>query len=243
MARDSFILYTEQKEVVDKLSDEQAGKIFKAIYEYIQTDKMPRLDGLLDIIIIPFKQSIDRNTEKWEEIKKKRSEAGKKGAEIKKQNQAKEANAIVAKSIKANQAVSVPVNVNENVNVNVNDNVNVNVNDNASDSCVDGLQKIIDFYNNNIGALTPYGLEIIQDFAKEIDAEAIIYAMQISVEADKRNIKYIKAILNNWSKKGIKTLVEAQKESQGFKGKKEEKKSSFEQREYKDLRYLYANGG
>ena len=239
MARDSFILYTEQKEVVDKLSDEQAGKIFKAIYEYIQTDKMPRLDGLLDIIIIPFKQSIDRNTEKWEEIKKKRSEAGKKGAEIKKQNQAKEANAIVAKSIKANQTVSVPVNVN----VPVNDNVTTTVVNNASDSCVDGLQKIIDFYNNNIGALTPYGLEIIQDFAKEIDAEAIIYAMQISVEADKRNIKYIKAILNNWSKKGIKTLVEAQKESQGFKGKKEEKKSSFEQREYKDLRYLYANGG
>ena len=57
------------------------------------------------------------------------------------------------------------------------------------------------------------------------------------------NIKYIKAILNNWSKKGIKTLVEAQKESQSFKGKKEEKKSAFEQREYNDLSYLYANGG
>ena len=67
--------------------------------------------------------------------------------------------------------------------------------------------------------------------------------MQISVEADKRNIKYIKAILNNWSNKGITTLIEAQKESQSFKGKKEEKKSSFEQREYKDLSYLYANGG
>ena len=67
--------------------------------------------------------------------------------------------------------------------------------------------------------------------------------MQISVEADKRNIKYIKAILNNWSKKSIKTLIEAQKESQSFKGKKEDKKGNFEQREYKDLSYLYANGG
>jgi DNA replication protein DnaD len=38
--------------------------------------------------------------------------------------------------------------------------------------------------------------------------------MQISVEADKRSIQYIKAILNNWSQKGINTLVEAQKESQ-----------------------------
>ena len=41
-----------------------------------------------------------------------------------------------------------------NVNVNDNDNVNenVNVNDNASDSCVDGLQEVISFYNKNIGA-------------------------------------------------------------------------------------------
>lgn len=49
--------------------------------------------------------------------------------------------------------------------------------------------------------------------------DVIIYAMKLAVEADKRNIKYIKAILNNWSKAGIKTLIEAQKENQGFKKK------------------------
>jgi hypothetical protein len=118
--KDSFILYTEQKEVVDKLTDEQAGKVFKAIYEYVETDKMPKLDSLLDIIIIPFKQSLDRSKEKWEEIKKKRSEAGKIGAEIKKQKQAKEANAKFAKNKIANQAVNVSVPVP--VNVSVNDN-------------------------------------------------------------------------------------------------------------------------
>ena len=47
-------------------------------------------------------------------------------------------------------------NVNENVNVNENANVNVTANDNVSDSCVDGLQKIINFYNNNIGMIPPY---------------------------------------------------------------------------------------
>ena len=117
--KDSFILYTEQKEVIDKLTDEQAGKLIKAIYEYVETDKMPQLDSLLEIVIIPFKQNIDRNIDKWEQIKQKRSEAGKIGAEIKKQKQAKQANANFAKSKEANQAV----NVNENVNVN--DNVNV----------------------------------------------------------------------------------------------------------------------
>lgn len=115
--KDSFILYTEQKEVIDKLTDEQAGKLIKAIYEYVETDKMPQLDSLLEIVIIPFKQNIDRNIDKWEQIKQKRSEAGKIGAEIKKQKQAKLANANFVKSKEANQAVNVNENVNENVNV------------------------------------------------------------------------------------------------------------------------------
>ena len=91
-----------------------------------------------------------------------------------------------------------------------NDNNNKDV---VGDSCVDGLQKVIDFYNNNVGAITPYGLQILSDYLKEFNADIIIYAMQISVEANKRTIQYIKAILNNWSKAGVKTLVEAQNES------------------------------
>lgn len=51
--------------------------------------------------------------------------------------------------------------------------------------------------------------------------DLIIYAMEISVEANVRTIQYIKGILNNWSKKGIKTLVEAKKENNKQKNQKE----------------------
>jgi len=102
-------------------------------------------------------------------------------------------------------------------NVNVNDNENVNVND----SCVDGLQEIIDFYNQNIGLITPHGLEVLADYAKEMPVDLIIYAMEISVEANVRTIQYIKGILNNWLKKGIRTLVEAKEENNKQKGQKE----------------------
>lgn len=129
-------------------------------------------------------------------------------------------------------------NVNENVNVNVNENVNVNANDNVSDSCVDGLQEIINFYNENIGMITPYGIEILSDYAKEMPIDLIIYAMQISVEANKKTIQYIKAILNNWQKAGIKTLADAKKESS--KGKQKEK-GKFEERKYDNLDFLYKN--
>ena len=103
-----------------------------------------------------------------------------------------------------------------------------NVTTTVGDSCVDGLQDIIDFYNENIGLITPYGLETLEDYAKEMPADLIIFAMKKAVEADKRTIQYIKGILNNWSKKGIKTVLEAQKEDEQFKkdNKKQEKKAS-----------------
>lgn len=114
MARDSFILYTEQKEIFENLTDEQAGQLIKQVFNYSISGEEPHLNSLLKIAFIPIRQSIDRNTEKWEDVKKKRSEAGKNGAEIKKQKQAKQANANFAKNETANQAV----NVNDNVNVN-----------------------------------------------------------------------------------------------------------------------------
>lgn len=234
MAKDSFILYTEQKEVIDKLSDEQAGKLIKAIYEYVETGQMPKLDALLEIVIIPFKQNIDRNANKYEETKKKRSEAGKIGAEVKKQMKAKQANANFAKSKQANQADN--VNDNDNVNVNENDNNN---NDVVSDSCVDGLQEVIDFYSNNIGFLNPYGLKILESYVEDMSSELVIYAMQISVENNKKTISYIKAILNNWTKANIKTLEEAKRENK----KKVNTDKQIEQRNYTEDEFesLYAN--
>lgn len=80
MAKNSFILYHDQKEVIDELDDEQAGKLIKAIYEY-NVNKRLTLTGALKLVFIPFKNSFDRNDDKWDDIVKKRSEAGKKGME------------------------------------------------------------------------------------------------------------------------------------------------------------------
>ena len=107
-------------------------------------------------------------------------------------------------------------------NANENENRNRNINKNNSkvnDSCVNDLQVIIDFYNENIGLITPYGLEILSSYAEEMDQELIILAMKKSVEANKRTIQYIKAILNNWSKQGIKTVLDAEQEDRKFRDK------------------------
>lgn len=77
--KDSFLLYTEQKEMIDKLSNEDAGKLIKAVYNYVATGETEELEGLLGIVFIPFKQSIDRNQEKYQKTVEKRREAGKTG--------------------------------------------------------------------------------------------------------------------------------------------------------------------
>lgn len=112
-------------------------------------------------------------------------------------------------------------------NANANENININKdNSKVNDSCVNDLQVIVDFYNENIGLITPYGLEILSSYAEEMDQELIILAMKKSVEANKRTIQYIKAILNNWSKQGIKTVLDAEQEDRKFRDKnnKTEKK-------------------
>lgn len=47
-----------------------------------------------------------------------------------------------------------------------------------------------------------------------MSSDVVLYALKLSVEANGRNLKYIKAVLNNWSKAGVKNLIQAQEENQ-----------------------------
>lgn len=89
----------------------------------------------------------------------------------------------------------------------------------VGDSCVDGLQEVIDFYDENIGMITPHGKEVLSDYEKELGKDVVIFAMKKAVEANIRTIAYIKGTLNNWEKVGVKTLIEAEEESRRFRNK------------------------
>ena len=113
----SFVLYSDQKELIEALTDEQAGRLIKHILKYVNDENPTLEDPLLKIAFMPIKQQLKRDLEKWEKQREQRSLAGKKSAESRQR-------ALTS--------------VNENVRkatVNVNDNVNVsvNVNDNVKD--------------------------------------------------------------------------------------------------------------
>lgn len=76
----SFVLFTDRKKEIDMLSDAQCGVLFKAILRYADTGERLESDDLvLQVLFSVFASQIDSCNEKWEAIKKKRSEAGKKG--------------------------------------------------------------------------------------------------------------------------------------------------------------------
>ena len=81
MKADSFVLYTEIRETLSELTDQQAGKLFKAIVEYAATGIPPDLNGIVKVSFAPIKRAMDYNFERYEAVKAKRAEAGRKGAE------------------------------------------------------------------------------------------------------------------------------------------------------------------
>lgn len=75
----SFLLYCDLIHTVQKLSDDQAGKLFKHVLEYVN-DLHPKTEDLLtQVCFEPIKQNLKRDLQKYEAIRKKKSEAGKKG--------------------------------------------------------------------------------------------------------------------------------------------------------------------
>ena len=84
MAKDKkgFILYADLIKVVSKLPDETAGKLFKIILSYVNDLEVSIDDLLLEIAFEPIKNQLKRDLVKFEQVKSKRSDAGKRSAEL-----------------------------------------------------------------------------------------------------------------------------------------------------------------
>ena len=107
----SFLLYCDLLHTVKKLNDEQAGKLFKHVLEYVNDLNPETEDILLQVCFEPIRQSLKRDLQKYEKIREKKREAGKIGATKRWQNMAD------AKSVKSDIA-KIAVSVSDSVSVN-----------------------------------------------------------------------------------------------------------------------------
>ena len=93
-------------------------------------------------------------------------------------------------------------------------------------------------YEENIGLMTPATAELLFDYLKDMDKDLIIQAIKIASINNKRTARYIQGILNDWSKKGIKTLLDIEKEQNEFKSRSKIKQETSEEANARKLKAL-----
>jgi uncharacterized protein YdaU (DUF1376 family) len=132
----SFVLYADLINNIDHLTNEEKGILFTHLLEYVN-DMNPILENRVVLSAWKFIQSqLKRDLVKFEEVKGKRSDAGKESARLRALNKEQQ-NPTKATSVESVQQTS----TNPTVNVNDNDNV-INKVD---------FKGLMDLYSNQIG--------------------------------------------------------------------------------------------
>ena len=125
--KESFVFYFDWMDHLSLLEPSEALGVLNNLRDYITTGEVHQeLSSAAKMAFSFIKSQVDRDLAKWETIRKKRSEAGKAGAEATNsrwQDSANSANAAFDESSPANSAVNVPVPVPVPVNVPVPDSV------------------------------------------------------------------------------------------------------------------------
>ena len=146
-----FVLYADQKSIIDMLTNEVAGELFKHIFAYVNDENPISENPLVNLAFEPIKLQLKRDLKKWEDIKVKRSEAGKISAEKRKQQ-----NQQVLTSVESVEQTSTNPTVKDNVNVKVNV-----INNNIVESI--DFDQLLSFINSTFGR----GFKVVNDKVKK----------------------------------------------------------------------------
>lgn len=232
--KDGFLLYTSQIGIFDKLTDEQAGKLIKAIYRYEATLENPNLDFGLDMAFTSIKIVLDKNREKYQ----KKCQKNKENADKRWKNSANACEEMQTHANYADNDIDIDNDIDNDMNYH-----NENIKNDNDDSCVDGL---IIFFKKNFNdnrALSDYQKKELNIFSNSIGNELVLYAMKKCVDYKATNLQYLKSIINNWQKHNVTTIEDAEKIDQEFQLKKNLPKTKFEYQNssFENVESLYEN--
>lgn len=133
-------------------------------------------------------ESLTRRMKLKDEISEKRRAAGRKGGSSKRKANAKQNESNKRKEIKEIKESKGNVN-----------------------SDLPKPSQATDYWEQNIGTPSPAILEKIADWEKDLPSDVVAKAIEQAVLNDKRTWSYINAILNEWHRKGVKSLLDVEK--------------------------------
>lgn len=189
----SFVLYADLIKSIEHLTNEEKGILFNHLLEYVN-DKNPVLqDRLILTAWKPIELQLKRDLIKFEEVKAKRSEAGKRSAELRalKNDENNSTNSTSVESVEQTSTNST-----DNVNDNDNDNVNV-INNNIIEPI--NWPVLLDFFNKTTGkkckviskkVKEQFNARLKEGFTKVDIANAIVNASNDEYHIQKK-LKYI----------------------------------------------------
>lgn len=178
----SFIAYSDWKATFDELSDEDAGRLIKHIFAYVN-DENPVTDNvLIRVAFAQFKQTLKRDLVKWNEQLQQRRDAGKRSAEKRALEKSNERSTVV-ESRQRNSTDSVSVSVSD------------NVNDNASEKEIKKRERANKFAPPTQSEVISYFLE--KGYTQESACKAFDY-YDVANWADSKGAK-----IKNWKQKMI----------------------------------------
>ena len=206
----SFVLYADLIKSIDHLTNEEKGILFNHLLEYVNDRKPVLEDRLILTAWKPIELQLKRDLIKFEEVKVKRSEAGKRSAELR-ALKSEEQNLTNSTSVESVKQTSTNPTVNDTVNVNVNDNVINNNIDSRKLKFADTLKPFIDIY----------GRDLIKDF----------YGYW--TEPNKSNTKFKQELEKTWDTK--RRLENWAKNDINFNKNKNGKSNITDSEQFKEL--------
>ena len=200
MAQDdkkSFVAYLSWFDALEEYSDAEVGQLMRALARYAKTGEEPEFSDRGMRGNWKFMCSdVKRASEKWDETRKKRSNAGKRGM-AKRWGKPDDITKITNDNNVNDDITKITVDVD------VDGDVDVVKRDNTAAVDME-LSKIVQHYQRAIGDFPRSALEKLQKWRQEYSTEMILLAIDKAAEAGKRSWNYINGILSGWQRDGIR---------------------------------------
>ena len=207
MAQDdkkSFVAYLSWFDALEEYSDAEVGQLMRALARYAKTGEKPEFSDRGMRGNWKFMCSdVKRASDKWDETRKKRSNAGKRGM-AKRWGKPDDITKITNDNNVNDDITKITVDVDVNGDVDVDGDVDVVKRDNTAAVDME-LSKIVQHYQRAIGDFPRSALEKLQKWRQEYSTEMILLAIDKAAEAGKRSWNYINGILSGWQRDGIRT--------------------------------------
>lgn len=199
MRKNSFVIYTDCLEQLEVIPDAERGVLFLEVLKYARTGVVPTIENpFLKALFLGFKNQIDRDTAKYDEVCKKRAEAGRNGGNQRVANLKIQATQSNCNQNQANASNCLKVEANaSNTQANQADSVNGSVNVYDID---------INKSKGKTSRFSPPTLQEVENYIKEkgysVDAEAFIaFYDSNGWLVGKNKMKSWKSAVTTWAKR------------------------------------------